>query len=74
MSTKTHNHVEERGALPKMQITNWEKYITISFKVGDHEMTSFIYPKEDESIGHFIARIRAEFVNLDVEVIDPAKY
>jgi hypothetical protein len=74
MSTKLSNHVDERGALPKMQIVNWGNYIVLAFKFGDHEMTSFVYPADGESTGEHIARIRAEFVNLDVEVVDPDKY
>jgi len=74
MSTKTHNHVNEHGSLPVVSITNWGKYIAFAVKAGDHEMISFIYPADDETTEELIARIRAQFVNLDVEVEDPSKY
>jgi hypothetical protein len=74
MSTRTHNHVDERGSLPVVSITNWGKYIALAVKAGDHEMTSFIYPDDDETTEEFIARIRAQFIDLTVEVNDPAKY
>ncbi len=73
-TTSLTNHVDQLGALPKMEIVNWGKYIALRFKVGDHETTSFIHPAADESTGDFIARIRAEFVNLDVKVKDPNQY
>jgi hypothetical protein len=74
MSTKLSNHVDERGALPKIKITNWGSYIAFTFKFGDHESTSFVYPAATETTGQHIARIRAEFVNLDVTVENPDDY
>ena len=74
MSTKISNHVDKRGALPTIKIVNWGKYITISFKVGDHETTSFIYPAEGESTEEFVVRVRAQFIDIDVEVEDSEKY
>ena len=73
MPSSLNNHVRERGSLPEVKITNWGSYVAFELKVGDHTSTSFLHPLEDESIGKFISRIRAQFVNIECQVIEDPK-